>query len=138
ELGGQIEVEDLVSLDDFTCYARWWDGHGRPPAFSFRVDPPPRTTPGRAAAIAQRSALRVGRARDQVVEEITQVLSERSPADGSGRREQKSAQELAVGASEADAAEETRPASSSARDEAVDPAAVQGPPKRQRLRKPRS
>ncbi|MEX2501483.1 MAG: TraM recognition domain-containing protein, partial [Trueperaceae bacterium] len=26
ELGSEIEVEDLVSLDDFTCYARWWDG----------------------------------------------------------------------------------------------------------------
>ena len=56
ELGGGIEVEDLVSLDDFTCYARWWDGRARPPAFSFRVDPPPRSSPG--ARAGDRAALR--------------------------------------------------------------------------------
>ena len=61
ELGGGIEVADLVSLPDFTCYARWWDGRDRPEAFSFRVDPPPTTVPGRARAIARRSADRVGR-----------------------------------------------------------------------------
>ncbi len=43
ELGSGIEIEDLVSLDDFTCYARWWDGRSRPAAFSLRVDPPPRS-----------------------------------------------------------------------------------------------
>jgi hypothetical protein len=95
ELGGDLEVEDLVSLDDFTCYARWWDGQGRPPAFSFRVDPPPVTTPGRAGAIARRSASRFGRARDEVVEEIMRTLAERSPETGSGGRTQKSAAELA-------------------------------------------
>ncbi|MEZ4503155.1 MAG: TraM recognition domain-containing protein [Dehalococcoidia bacterium] len=94
ELGNNIEVEDLVSLDDFTCYARWWDGRGRPPAFSFRVDPPPVTTPGRAAAIARRSAAHFGRPRDQVVEEIMLVLSERSPAEQPGGRQQKSKSEL--------------------------------------------
>ncbi|MEZ4503962.1 MAG: type IV secretion system DNA-binding domain-containing protein [Dehalococcoidia bacterium] len=95
ELGGDLEVEDLVSLDDFTCYARWWDGRGRPPAFSFSVDPPPITTPGRAAAIARRSAFRFGRPRDEVVEEIMGTLAERSPETGSGGRSQKSAAELA-------------------------------------------
>jgi DNA helicase HerA-like ATPase len=96
ELGGGIEVEDLVSLDDFTCYARWWDGHGRPPAFSFRVDPPPAASPGRAEAIARRSAARYGRPRDEVVEEIMRVLSERSPANPPGRRERRSQEELAA------------------------------------------
>ena len=41
ELGGGLEIEDLVSLDDFACYARWWDGVGRPRVLSFRVDRPP-------------------------------------------------------------------------------------------------
>ena len=95
ELGGGIEVPDLVSLDDFTCYARWWDGRARPPAFSFRVDPPPATVPGRARAIAARSAARVGRPREQVVEEITRALWERSPSRSSDRRERKSREEVA-------------------------------------------
>ena len=97
ELGGGIEVEDLVSLDDFTCYARWWDGRARPPAFSFRVDPPPATVPGPAAAIARLSAARYGRPRNLVVEEITQVLGERSPSKPSGGRERRSQEELKVG-----------------------------------------
>ncbi len=95
ELGGGIEVPDLVSLDDFTCYARWWDGRARPPAFSFRVDPPPPTVPGRARAIAARSAARVGRPREQVVREITRALSERSPSQAAGRRERKSREDVA-------------------------------------------
>ncbi len=95
ELGGGIEVPDLVSLDDFTCYARWWDGSTRPPAFSFRVDPPPAAVPGRARAIAGRSAARVGRPRDEVVREITRVLLERSPSQAVGRRERKAHEELA-------------------------------------------
>ncbi|MQA00408.1 MAG: type IV secretion system DNA-binding domain-containing protein [Dehalococcoidia bacterium] len=95
ELGGGIEVEDLVSLDDFTCYARWWDGRARPPAFSFRVDPPPATLPGRAQVIARRSAARYGRPRDAVVAEITRVLAERSPEKEPNRRGKKSVDELA-------------------------------------------
>jgi len=109
ELGGEIEVEDLVSLDDFTCYARWWDGHARPPAFSFSVDPPPATVPGRAQAIAQGSAARYGRPRDVVVEEITQVLAERSPTKPSGGRERKSPEELADLARAAATAEASLP-----------------------------
>ena len=85
ELGSGIEVSDLVSLDDFTCYARWWDGRTRPPAFSFRVDPPPAALPGRAETIARRSAERVGRPRELVAREVDEALAERSPAQGRGR-----------------------------------------------------
>ena len=95
ELGGEIEVQDLVSLPDFTCYARWWDGRSRPEAFSFRVDPPPPAVPGRARALAARSAARVGRPRDEVVREITRALEGRVPADGAGRRGRRSREELA-------------------------------------------
>ena len=105
ELGSGIEVEDLVSLDDFTCYARWWDGRARPPAFSFRVNPPPAATPGRAQAIARRSAARYGRPRDEVVAEITRTLSERSPSTPPGGRERRSREDLAAEAEQAAAAE---------------------------------
>ncbi|MCY4639458.1 MAG: type IV secretory system conjugative DNA transfer family protein [Chloroflexi bacterium] len=74
ELGGALDVEDLTGLDDYECYARWWDGRTRPRAFSFRVDPPPR---GRAAArsqVAERSAARFGRAREEVAAEIARAL----------------------------------------------------------------
>ncbi len=94
ELGGGIEVADLVSLPDFTCYARWWDGRDRPEAFSFRVDPPPSAVPGRARAIARRSADRVGRPREVVVEEITRALWEHSPSVPASR-ERKTSEELA-------------------------------------------
>ncbi|MCY4639609.1 MAG: hypothetical protein OXC94_04635 [Chloroflexi bacterium] len=85
ELGSGIEVEDLVSLDDFTCYARWWDGHARPGAFSFRVDPPPESAPGRAEEIARASAERVGRPRGLVEREIAEALEARWPAGSAGR-----------------------------------------------------
>jgi len=77
ELGGELEIEDLVSLDDFTCYARWWDGRTRPATFSFRVDAPPPPGNDRARAIAARSAARYGRPRALVVAEVTRALRER-------------------------------------------------------------
>lgn len=77
ELGPPLEVEDLVSLDDFECYARWWDGSVRPASFSFRVDPPPPFDADRVHAIAQRSAQRYGRPRAVVTEEISVALSGR-------------------------------------------------------------
>jgi hypothetical protein len=78
EFGSGLEVEDLVSLDDFTCYSRWWDGFARPQAFTLQVDPPPALEPGRANAIAARSAERHGRPRDEVVEQVRRTLATRS------------------------------------------------------------
>ena len=40
ELGDPITVADLMGLDDYTAYARWWDGVGKGPPFSFSVLPP--------------------------------------------------------------------------------------------------
>ena len=74
ELGGDLDVEDLTGLDDFECYARWWDGRTRPRAFSFRVDPPPRGRPGSRARLAERSAARFGRAREEVAAEVDHAL----------------------------------------------------------------
>jgi len=92
ELGGDIEVEDVVSLDDFTCYARWWDGFARPPAFTLRVDPPPPADADRVREIARRSAERVGRPREEVIAEITAILAERlAPDPDDGRKKLKAA-----------------------------------------------
>ena len=74
ELGGSLDVEDLTGLDDFECYARWWDGRTRPRAFSFRVDPPPRGQPSSRARLAERSARRFGRAREEVAAEVARAL----------------------------------------------------------------
>ncbi|MCA9851837.1 MAG: type IV secretion system DNA-binding domain-containing protein, partial [Dehalococcoidia bacterium] len=77
ELGGGLEVEDLVSLDDYTCYARWYDGFARPPAFTLGVAPPPPLDRARATAIAQRSAARFGRPRETVAREVQLMLEDR-------------------------------------------------------------
>ncbi len=99
ELGGELEVEDLTGLDDFECYARWWDGRARPAAFSFRVDPPPHSGPERAATIAARSAARYGRPRAVVGEEIALALETQGAAlERDGPRRRRSADELAEAA----------------------------------------
>ena len=76
ELGGGIEIEDLVSLDDFTAYARWWDGSRKPPAFSFRVMPPAERRPEQARAIAEHSAERYGRPHAEVAGELASTFAE--------------------------------------------------------------
>lgn len=79
ELGGDIDIPDLVSLDDYECYARWSaDGH-KLPAFSLRLDPPHSPNVAKATLIARRSAQRFGRPRDEVAEEITEILQRREP-----------------------------------------------------------
>jgi hypothetical protein len=86
ELGGDLEVADLIDQDDFECYARWWADGRRLPAFSVRLDPPPPLDPERVAAIAERSAQRFGRPREEVLKEIDAVFAARGlkvgPADG--------------------------------------------------------
>jgi hypothetical protein len=79
ELGGELDVPDLTSLDDYECYARWWAEGRRLPAFSLRLDPPPPTDASRLQAIVRRSAERYGRPRAQVAAEIEAVLRQRDP-----------------------------------------------------------
>jgi hypothetical protein len=74
ELGGGLEVEDLTALDDFECYARWWAEGRRLPTFSLRLDPPPPVDPGQVAAVARRSAERLGRPREEVARQIQDAL----------------------------------------------------------------
>ena len=93
ELGSDLEVEDLTGLDDFECYARWWDGAARPAAFSFRVDPPPVAANERMEAIAERSALRFGSPRATVEAEVALTLEAQGTAQASGRRRKQSSPE---------------------------------------------
>ncbi|GMU40683.1 MAG: hypothetical protein AMXMBFR23_15490 [Chloroflexota bacterium] len=95
ELGGGLEVEDLVSLDDFSAYVRWWDGFARPPAFTLSVNPPPPSDTTRVEAIARRSAERHGRDREQVVAEVMDVLAQRLAPEPPDGRERLTAEELA-------------------------------------------
>jgi hypothetical protein len=75
ELGGDLDVADLTALDDFECYARWWADGRRLPTFSLRLDPPPPTSRDRLEAVAERSAQRYGRPREEVAKEIEEVLA---------------------------------------------------------------
>ncbi len=77
ELGGGLEVDDLTSLDDFECYARWWADGRRVPTFSLRLDPPPPVDRGRLVALMRRSADRFGRPREDVAKEIEDALVRR-------------------------------------------------------------
>jgi hypothetical protein len=79
ELGSDLDVADLTSLDDFECYARWWAAGRRLPTFSLRLDPPPAPKRERLAAIARRSAERFGRPRAEVAESIAAILQRREP-----------------------------------------------------------
>jgi hypothetical protein len=78
ELGHDLEVDDLVSLDDYECYARWSSGGHRHPAFSLRLDPPSPLDPSRIAAIAADSAARFGRPREEVAKELDEVFASRA------------------------------------------------------------
>ncbi|MCZ7576345.1 MAG: type IV secretory system conjugative DNA transfer family protein [Dehalococcoidia bacterium] len=82
ELGHDLEVDDLVSLDDYECYARWSSGGQRHPAFSLRLDPPAPLDPSRISVIAERSAARFGRAREEVAKEVDQVFAARALKTG--------------------------------------------------------
>jgi hypothetical protein len=74
ELGPELAPEDLTDLPDYTCYARWAVGGERPAAFSFTVDQPPPFDSERVAALARRSAQRVGRPRAEVLAEVEETL----------------------------------------------------------------
>ena len=77
ELGGDLEVSDLVSQDDYDCYARWSSNGHRNSAFSLHIDPPTALDAARVAAIAERSAQQFGRSRAEVAREVDRVLTNR-------------------------------------------------------------
>ena len=79
ELGSEISVEDLISLDDYHVYARWWEQGRKHPAFGFKIAAPPagedvQVRRSRRRMIAERSARRFGRPIDDVDLEIQSAL----------------------------------------------------------------
>ncbi len=76
ELGGDLEVDDLVSLGEHRCYARLSARGERLPAFSLALDPPPATDPGLADRLAAASAHEYGRPRE-LVEAVRATLHAR-------------------------------------------------------------
>ncbi len=77
ELGGDLEVADLVSQDDYECYARWSSNGHRNSAFSLHIDPPTPLDTTRIAAIADHSAQQFGRSRAEAAREVDRVLTNR-------------------------------------------------------------
>ena len=77
ELGGDLEVADLVSQDDYECYARWSSCGHRNSAFSLHIDPPAPLDTSRVSAIANHSAQQFGRSRAEVAREVDRVLTNR-------------------------------------------------------------
>ena len=106
ELGETVGVEDIVGLDDFTAYARWWDGRRKPPAFSFRVHAPPRgsrAAAARRADISAASAAAYGRPREEVSRQIYDALLSHEQRGGAER----AAAEAAEAAAERRASDRT-------------------------------
>jgi hypothetical protein len=61
ELGGALDVQDLVELGEHQCYARLSAGGQRLPTFSVHLDSPPSSDPTLRQALAAASAERYGR-----------------------------------------------------------------------------
>ena len=55
EVGGDITADGIVSLDDYTYYARWARDGAEPPAFSFRLMALPLPRAEQRAQAARRS-----------------------------------------------------------------------------------
>lgn len=75
ELGGAVDVQDLVELGDYQCYARLSVGGERLPAFSVRLDPPPASDLALQATLAAASAQQYGRERSLVEAEIQAAMT---------------------------------------------------------------
>src|SRR5947209_10118521 len=75
ELGGHLDEQDLVELDDFHCYARLSRGGARLPTFSVQLDPPPEPDVSLAVQLAAASAGRYGRDRTKVETDIRSAIA---------------------------------------------------------------
>ena len=74
ELGGRIELADLVELGDHECYARLSHEGERLPAFHLRLDPPPEADSAVAELLAACSAAQYGRDAAAVAADRAAVL----------------------------------------------------------------
>ncbi|HEY3058961.1 MAG TPA: type IV secretion system DNA-binding domain-containing protein [Chloroflexota bacterium] len=74
ELGGALDVQDLVELGEHQCYARISSGGERLPTFSVSLDPPQATDAALRATLTAASAERYGRPRAEVEAAINVAL----------------------------------------------------------------
>ena len=70
ELGSGVEVEDLIGLPHFTCYAALTLDGERLPPFSLRLDEPPAADQSLAQTLAAHSAHRYGRSALSIEQEL--------------------------------------------------------------------
>lgn len=74
ELGGCLEIADLVGLGEHQCYARLSARGEQLPVFSVNLDPPPDSDAALAAALARASSQRFGRAATKVHQDLLRAL----------------------------------------------------------------
>jgi hypothetical protein len=88
ELGGGLDMQDLLELGQYQCYARLTDARTgeRLPAFSVQLEPPPESDEHLAARLARLSAERYGRDALDVELDLQAALERirgpRRPTDG--------------------------------------------------------
>ncbi|MBI3969844.1 MAG: hypothetical protein HY332_01025 [Chloroflexi bacterium] len=82
ELGGGLEVDDLVELGDHQCYARLSVDGEKLPTFSVHLDPPPASDASLADKLAFRSARQYGRPRTEVEECLPTAMTRIEMASG--------------------------------------------------------
>jgi len=82
ELGGGLEVDDLVELADHRCYARLSTDGEKLPTFSLHLDPPPADDAGVVEELAQRSVRRHGRWRTEVEDDLRAAMARIQMASG--------------------------------------------------------
>jgi Helicase HerA, central domain/Type IV secretion-system coupling protein DNA-binding domain len=78
ELGGAVEVQDLVELGEHQCYVRLSSAGERLPTFSVRLDPPVVIDSDLGAQLAAASAARYGRPVAEVEAALHQRLAQAS------------------------------------------------------------
>ena len=74
ELDGTVTEQDLINLEDFTCYARLTQHGQRLRTFSLSLDPPPTGSPEQEGEIRRRSRELLCRPRAEVEEELQRVM----------------------------------------------------------------
>ncbi|MFN8472192.1 MAG: hypothetical protein U0822_08390 [Anaerolineae bacterium] len=74
ELGGGLEVQDVMEMGDYQCYARLTLNGERVPTFSLRLNPPPTSDRQVQEALAAESAERYGRDHEVVEADLLASL----------------------------------------------------------------
>ena len=91
ELGGDVDMHDLVELGEYQCYAKLSVGGERLPPFSVHLDPPPVPDPTVCEDLETASAAKYGRNVQQVAADLASVMrrvGRASSTGGEGKKEE--------------------------------------------------